>query len=265
MPNTRKVSPCKWRWDGKSRQLSKKLPRSLFYPKNRIKALVLEHIDENAITQLKNEGYNVEILAKSVEKQILEKQIEDVSLLGIRSRTHITKKVLARAQRLLAIGAFCIGIDQIDIPACTQRGIALFNAPFSNTRSVVELVMGEMIMLVRRISEKNIACHAGKWWKSAEGCFELRGKKLGIVGYGNIGSQLSVLAEALGMDVYFYDLLERPIPGNARRCRSLKHVLKIADFVSVHVDGRPGNRLLFGEKNFAVMKEGFPFPHCYRG
>jgi D-3-phosphoglycerate dehydrogenase len=165
----------------------------------------------------------------------------------------------------MAIGAFCIGTNQIDLEACADHGVIVFNAPYSNTRSVVEMAVGEIIMLARRTFERSTELHQGLWVKSAAGCTEIRGKKLGIVGYGNIGSQLSVLAEAVGMDVYYYDLVEKLPLGNATKCKSLVELLKTVDVVSVHVDGRASNRNLFGVKQFRLMKEGAFFLNLSRG
>ena len=168
--------------------------------------------------------------------------------------------MLDKSPRLLAVGAFCIGTNQIDLPAATRRGVAVFNAPFSNTRSVVELVIAEIVALTRRLIDKNGEMHAGTWSKSAAGAHEVRGRRLGIVGYGNIGSQLSVLAESLGMSVSFYDTADRLALGNARRCGSLDELLDWADVVTLHVDGRPDNRGLFGAGEFAAMRDGVVVP-----
>jgi D-3-phosphoglycerate dehydrogenase len=193
------------------------------------------------------------------------KQLDGVHVLGIRSRTNVTAEVLAQAPHLQAVGAFCIGTNQIDLPTATERGVAVFNAPFSNTRSVVELAVAEIIALTRRLTVQNDAMHAGQWRKSAKGSHELRGRTLGIVGYGKIGSQLSVLAEALGMRVQFFDTADRLALGNARRCLSMEELLADADVVTLHVDGRPGNSSLFGEAEFALMKPGAIFLNLSRG
>src|SRR4051794_15541370 len=174
-------------------------------------------------------------------------------MVGIRSTTRGTERVLAESPDLLAVGAFCIGTNQIDLAAAAQRGIAAFNAPYSNTRSVVELVIGEIIALARRLPEKTARMHAGVWDKSARGSHEIRGRTLGIVGYGNIGTQLSNVAEAIGMRVVFYDTKERLAHGNARKLDSLRDLLEVADVVSLHVDGRPGNAGFFGPDEFAAM------------
>jgi D-3-phosphoglycerate dehydrogenase len=185
--------------------------------------------------------------------------------LGIRSKTHVTERVLDAADRLIAIGAFCIGTNQIDVPAATEHGVTVFNAPFSNTRSVVELAIAEIIAMTRRLTEKNALMHNGVWDKSAEGAHEVRGRTLGIVGYGNIGTQLSVLAENLGMKVMFFDKADKLALGNARQCMSLKELLAESDVVTLHVDGRPTNESFFGESDFATMRQGSLFLNLSRG
>ena len=198
------------------------------------------------------------------EDELCEK-IKNVSVLGIRSKTQVTPKVLDNAQRLMAIGAFCIGTNQINLTEATKKGVAVFNAPFSNTRSVVELAIGEIILLIRNIVDKSARMHQGKWDKSARGSFEIRGKKLGIIGYGNIGAQLSVIAENLGMKVYYYDREEKLALGNATKCRSLDELLGIADVVTLHVDGRDLNTKLIGKQQFEKMKQGVIFLNLSRG
>jgi D-3-phosphoglycerate dehydrogenase len=188
-----------------------------------------------------------------------------VSVLGIRSKTQVTAKVLENANRLMVIGAFCIGTNQIDLKAATKKGVAVFNAPFSNTRSVVELAIAEMIMLIRNIPDKSAKMHVGKWDKSAKGSFEVRGKKLGIIGYGNIGTQLSVLAENLGMKVLFYDKEEKLAMGNAVKCKTLKELLNASDVITLHVDGRESNTNYVGQKEFEMMKKGVIFLNLSRG
>lgn len=242
-----------------------KMSRSLSYPKNRIKVLLLEGVHPTAVEIFEKEGYQVEYLTTALNEAELCEKIEDVNILGIRSKTHITEKVIKRARRLINVAAFCIGTNQIDLDACTKNGVAVFNAPFSNTRSVVELAIAEIIMLVRNLPDKARAMHAGRWEKSASGAHEVRGKKLGIIGYGNIGAQLSVVAEALGMIVYYYDLEDKLPLGNARRCDSLKELLNTVDVVTLHVDGRPENNHIFGEKEFAEMKDGAIFINLARG
>ncbi|WP_299819356.1 phosphoglycerate dehydrogenase [uncultured Pontibacter sp.] len=241
------------------------LPMAISYPKNRIKVLLLENIHPNAVELFTKEGYQIETAAGALNEQELCEQIKNVSILGIRSKTQVTAKVLQHANRLMSIGAFCIGTNQIDLDACLKAGITVFNAPFSNTRSVVELALGEIIMLSRRIFDKSIKMHQGVWDKSATGSTEVRDKKLGIVGYGNIGAQLSVLAEAMGMQVYYYDVVEKLQLGNARKCESLQELLQIADFVTLHVDGSKRNTNIFGKAEFDAMKPGAIFLNLSRG
>lgn len=242
-----------------------KLPMAISYPKNRIKALILENIHPDAVKTFETEGYRVEVVSRALSEKELCEKIKGVSILGIRSKTHVTAKVLEHANRLMVVGAFCIGTNQIDLEACARKGVVVFNAPYSNTRSVVELAISEMIMLIRRIPEMNVGMHQGVWNKSASRSYEIRGKKLGIVGYGNIGAQLSVLAEAMGMEVYYYDLVEKLALGNAQKVGSLEELLKKVDIVTLHVDGRPENQLFFGEKEFAHMKQGAIFLNLSRG
>ncbi|MCU0436985.1 MAG: phosphoglycerate dehydrogenase [Raineya sp.] len=242
-----------------------KLPMQVSYPKHRIKVLLLENVHPKAQEIFRNEGYQVEALKGALNEDELIEKIKDVSILGIRSKTNVTAKVLDHAERLIAIGAYCIGTNQIDLNTCMQKGIAVFNAPYSNTRSVVEMALGEMIILTRQIAEKSQKMHQGVWDKSANNSREIRGKKLGIVGYGNIGSQLSVLAEAMGMQVYFYDVVDKLSLGNAQKCNSLEELLQIADFVTLHVDGRKENENLIGENEFALMKQGVVFLNLARG
>lgn len=241
------------------------LPMSISYPKNRLKVLLLENIHNNAVELFKHEGYIVENISHALEEDELCKKIKDVSILCIRSKTELTKKVLEASTRLMAVGAFCIGTNQIALAECAERGIAVFNAPFSNTRSVVELAVGEMIMLMRNIFDKSVKLHNGEWDKSAKNCFEIRGKKLGIVGYGNIGSQLSVVAESLGMEVHFYDVVEKLALGNATKYESLHELLKKCDIISLHVDGNPNNNNLIAEAEFEAMKDGVILLNLSRG
>ncbi len=240
-------------------------PGSISYPKTRIQVLILENVHPSAAEQFDKEGYSVRTAPASLPEDELIRELPGVTLLGIRSRTRVSERVLKAADKLKAVGAFCIGTNQIDLDACSRGGVIVFNAPYSNTRSVVELAIGEILMLARRAFEKSARLHQGNWEKSAEGCFEVRGKKLGIVGYGNIGSQLSVVAEALGMDVYYYDIVEKLPLGNATKCGSMAELLKKADVVSVHVDGQPRNEMLFGDKQFRQMKAGAFFLNLARG
>lgn len=242
-----------------------KLNTAISYPKNRINVLLLENVHPVAIELLKAEGFNVETYHAAMTEEELCQRIKNVSVLGIRSKTMVTAKVLEHANRLMAIGAFCIGTNQIDLKEATKKGIAVFNAPFSNTRSVVELAVAEMIMLMRNIVDKSSKMHKGEWDKSAKGSFEVRGKKLGLIGYGNIGTQLSVIAESLGMKVLYYDTEERLSLGNAVKCKSMKEVLEQSDVISLHVDGRKTNANLIGAKEFAQMKKGVIFINLSRG
>ena len=242
-----------------------KLPMTLSYPKNRIKVLLLENPDPRAAELFRQEGYQVELVPGALDEEELLARIEGVSILGLRSKTQVTARVLAAANRLIAIGAFCIGTNQIDLPAAMKKGVAVFNAPFSNTRSVVELTLAELIVLARRIPEKNPKMHLGEWDKSAQGAFEIRGKTLGIVGYGNIGAQLSVVAEAVGLKVLYYDVAEKLQLGNAIKTRTLAEMLPLADIVSLHMDGRPENQDFFGAPEFALMKPGALFINNARG
>lgn len=239
--------------------------QQLSYPKNKINVLVLENIHPNAIEMFRQEGYNVEFHKSAMDENELIEKIKDVHLLCIRSKTNVTRKVLEHANRLLTVGAFCIGTNQIDLKACQEKGIVAFNAPYSNTRSVAELAIGEIIMLMRRIFDKSVGMHQGKWDKSANNSFEVRGKNLGIIGYGNIGKQLSILAEAMGMHVYYYDVVEKLTVGNAVKCKTLKELLNVSDVVSLHVDGRPDNKNFFGKAEFEEMKQGSYFLNLARG
>ena len=230
-----------------------------------MKALLLENIHPDAERLLTERGIEVSRVKGALDEDELRTALPGVQLLGIRSKTNVTRAVLDQCPELLAIGAFCIGTNQIDIPAASRNGTAVFNAPFSNTRSVVELVIAEIISLARHLTDKNSAMHAGVWDKSAKGAHEVRGRTLGIVGYGNIGSQLSVVAEALGMRVLFYDVADKLALGNARRCDSLDELLREAETVSLHVDGRPGNAGLFGADEFAKMRPRSLFLNLCRG
>lgn len=232
-------------------------------PKKRV--LLLENIHADARALLTEHGFHVESHQKAMSEPDLIRAIKGVSYLGIRSKTRVTQSVIDAADSLECIGAFCIGTNQIDLPACTKRGVAVFNAPYSNTRSVVELVIGEIIMLLRKAVDKSIDAHRGEWDKSANGCFEMRGKKLGIVGYGNIGSQLSVVAEALGMRVAFFDIAEKLALGNAQRMRSQKALLEWADIVTLHVDGRAENKNLIDATALKIMRKGSYLLNLSRG
>jgi D-3-phosphoglycerate dehydrogenase len=229
------------------------------------KALLLENIHPVAVENLEAAGFEVELRSASMSEDELVAALPGVTLLGIRSNTHITRRVLDSAPELTAIGCFCIGTNQVDLAAAAERGIAVFNAPYSNTRSVVELVIAEIISLARRLPEKTQKMHAGIWDKSAKGSHEVRGRTLGIVGYGNIGTQLSNLAEAMGMYVVFFDIADRLAHGNARRMPTMDALLAEADVVSLHVDGRPGNAGIFGDAQFRKMKPRSLFINAARG
>ena len=230
-----------------------------------MKALLLENIHPDAVRPLEDAGLEVIQQRSALGEGDLAAALPGVALLGIRSKTRVTEAVLAGAPDLLAVGAFCIGTDQIDLAGASARGVAVFNAPYSNTRSVVELTLAEVIALTRRLTEKDQAMHTGRWDKSATGAHEVRGRTLGIVGYGNIGAQLSVVSEALGMRVVFYDTADKLALGNARRCVSMDELLEVSDVVSLHVDGRPSNSSLFGEKEFSQMRPGALFLNLCRG
>ncbi len=241
------------------------LPMAISYPKSRIKVLLLENIHPKAKALFEQEGYQVELRSGALSEEELIEAIKGVSILGIRSKTNVTRAVLEHANRLMAVGAFCIGTNQIDLDACAEQGIVVFNAPFSNTRSVVELALGEMILLLRRIPVASNLLHEGKWEKSAKGSREVRGKKLGLIGYGNIGAQLSVVAEALGMQVIYYDVVEKLAMGNATKVQTMEALLEEADIISMHVDGRKENYHLIGEAEFALMRDGVVFLNLSRG
>lgn len=227
------------------------------YPKEKINILFLENISDVAVKYFNDKGYaNVRKLNGALSEEQLIREIKNVHLVGIRSKTKLTAKVLAAAEKLQAIGCFCIGINQVDLAAATSHGIAVFNAPYSNTRSVAELVIGSSIMLIRKIIDKNKAAHQGIWLKEATGSYELRGKTLGIIGYGNIGSQLSVLAEGLGMKVIFYDTETKLPLGNAESKKSLKEVVSLADIVSLHVPEIASTKNLINKNNLKFFKKG---------
>lgn len=226
------------------------------YPKEKIRILLLENISDRAVKKFTDAGYSqVEKKTKALSEEELVQAIKNVHLLGIRSKTHITPAVLQAAKKLQAIGCFCIGVNQVHLQKATENGIAVFNAPYSNTRSVAELVIGAAIMLIRRIPDKNTAAHAGIWLKDARGSHELRGKTLGIIGYGNIGSQVSVLAEALGMKVIFYDVETKLPLGNATDMKSLKDVLSNADVVTLHVPETSQTKNLINKNNIRQFKQ----------
>jgi D-3-phosphoglycerate dehydrogenase len=235
--------------------MSKSKPTS--YPKDKIKILLLENISDVSVEEFKEAGYtNVKKLSAALDEKELIQEIKDVHLLGIRSKTQVTEKVLARANKLLGIGCYCIGINQVNIKSATENGVAVFNAPHANTRSVAELVIGLSIMLIRKITDKSAAAHKGIWQKDAKGSFELRGKTLGIIGYGNIGSQVSVMAEAMGMDVIYFDAESKLPHGNARQIRSLRELMKRSNIVTLHVPSEASTRYMINAETLAYMKKG---------
>jgi D-3-phosphoglycerate dehydrogenase / 2-oxoglutarate reductase len=230
-----------------------------------VRVLLLENIHPVAAAAFEKAGFEVDARPGSMSPDELVAALPGVDVLGIRSNTRVTADVLAASESLVTVGCFCIGTNQVDLDAATARGIGVFNAPFSNTRSVVELVIGEIVALARRLPEKTQRLHAGIWDKSARGSHEVRGRTLGIVGYGNIGTQLSNVAESIGLRVIFYDRVDRPAHGNARRVRSMAELLAQSDIVSLHVDGRPGNAGIFGADELAAMKPGSLFINASRG
>jgi D-3-phosphoglycerate dehydrogenase / 2-oxoglutarate reductase len=240
------------------------LPETSF-PKNKIRVLLLENIHPSAHALINEQGFQLEACASALSEPELLEKIRDVHVLGIRSKMQITQPVLAEARRLLAVGAFCIGTNQVDLDAANRRGVPVFNAPFSNTRSVAELVVSEVIALARRLVDRSRDMHEGRWRKVATACYEVRGKTLGIVGYGHIGTQVGVLAEALGMQVVFYDILPRLPIGNNRPENSLQSVLAQSDFVTLHVPETPATRHLIGEAEIAQMKPGAYLLNLSRG
>ncbi|MBI3140072.1 MAG: phosphoglycerate dehydrogenase [Sphingobacteriales bacterium] len=236
------------------------------YPKEKIRILFLENISDTAVKNFRHHGYvKVDKITRALTEDELIQEIRDVHILGIRSKTMVTKKVLEAAKKLQAIGCFCIGVNQVDLKSATRNGVVVFNAPYSNTRSVAELVIGLAIMLIRRIPDKNKAAHEGIWMKEAKNSFELRGKTLGIVGYGNIGSQVSVLAEAMGMKVIFYDVETKLPLGNAEDARSLKELLGRADVVTLHVPETAQTKNLINKSNLKYCKKGSILINYARG
>src|SRR5690554_2731966 len=241
-------------------------PQPTSLAKNRIQILLLEGVHDSAVEVLKQHGYNnIKTLKTSLNEDELCEAIKDVHFIGIRSRTQLTAKVFAAAEKLAAVGCFCIGTNQVDLAAARDNGVVVFNAPFSNTRSVAELVLAEIIMLLRRIPEKNAAAHRGGWDKAAKGSFEVRGKVLGIVGYGHIGTQLGILAEQLGMQVRYYDIETKLSLGNALQLSSLKELFKQADVVTLHVPETPQTQWMIGTEELAQMKPGALFINASRG
>ena len=241
------------------------LPRNLSYPKNRIKILLLENVHPIAFDNLSEDGFSVELIDRSLTENELIEKIRGVHVLGIRSKTQLTAKVLDAANKLLVVGAFCIGTKQIDLDYCKKKGVVVFNAPYSNTRSVVELAIGQIIMLMRNIFPRSVEIHNGQWNKTASNSREVRGKNLGIIGYGNIGKQLSVLAESIGMRVYYYDLEDRLALGNAVKCNTLEDLLNVSDVVSLHIDDSKSNKNFIGERELNQMRDGAVFINLSRG
>ncbi|MBF7682830.1 phosphoglycerate dehydrogenase [Acinetobacter sp. B5B] len=242
------------------------MSQPLSLDKDKIRFLLLEGVHQNAINTLNAAGYtNIEYHKTALEGDALKEAVKDAHFIGIRSRTQLTEDVFAAADKLIAVGCFCIGTNQVDLDAAMKRGIPVFNAPFSNTRSVAELVLAETILLLRGVPEKSMSCHRGGWQKTAVGSFEARGKTLGIVGYGSIGSQLSVLAESLGMHVIYYDTVTKLPMGNARQVGSLNELLETADVVTLHVPDLPSTRNFFTKVQFDKMKQGSIFINAARG
>ena len=239
--------------------------KKLSFPKNKIKVLLLEKIDTIAKSIFEKEGYEIKTFDTSFNEKELSEKIKDISILGIRSKTIITKKVLQSANRLLSIGAYCIGTNLINLKECQKKGVIVFNAPYSNTRSVVEIVIAQIIILMRNIIIKSNQMHKGIWKKDSINSYEIRNKTLGIIGYGNIGSQLSVIAESLGLKVIYYDILDKLSIGNAKRYDSMKKLLKECDILSIHVDGREKNTNLIGDKEINLMKKGAILINYSRG
>ena len=239
--------------------------KKLSYPKEKINVLLLENVDEVARKTFVEEGYNVETISSSLnEKELIEK-IKKVSIIGIRSKTILNKKILSNAKRLLVIGAFCIGTNQIDLDFTKKKGIIVFNAPYSNTRSVVEIVIGQIILIIRNIVEKNNQMHKGIWKKNSDNSYEIRNKVLGIIGYGNIGSQLSIIAESIGMKVIYYDKKEKLSLGNAKKYKSLNQLIKASNILSIHVDGKKENTNLIDKNEFNIMNKGTILINYSRG
>lgn len=239
---------------------------NLSLAKDKIRILLLEGVHENAVRIFENAGYsNIEFHKKALDEDVLKEKIKDAHIVGIRSRTQLSKEVLACAEKLVCIGCYCIGTNQVDLRTALSKGVPVFNAPYSNTRSVAELVLGEAIMLMRGIPAKSAKCHEGGWLKSAVGSYEIRGKTLGIIGYGHIGSQLSILAEAIGFKVVYFDVVNKLPLGNATPCESMDQLLQTADVVSLHVPDTAETRNMIGAREFGEMKAGAHFINAARG
>ena len=235
------------------------------FPKDQIKVLLLENIHPFAIEAFKSEGFQVEALSESLNPQLLKEKIQDVHVLGIRSKTQVSEDTLSSARRLLTLGCFCIGTNQVDLKSAKMRGVPVFNAPFGNTRSVAEMTIAEIISLARQLNQRNMEVHQKIWKKTSSGCYEVRGKTLGIIGYGHIGSQLSTLAEALGMRVVYFDILSKLPLGNAKVCHSLHDLLQASDFVTLHVPETPQTLRMMGTTQFKLMKKGSYLINASRG
>jgi D-3-phosphoglycerate dehydrogenase / 2-oxoglutarate reductase len=235
------------------------------FPKDQIKVLLLENVHASAHELFRGEGFKLEALPGALSSDELARRIEDVHVLGIRSKTRVTDNVLAHARRLLALGCFCIGTNQVDLAGANKRGIPVFNAPFSNTRSVAEMIMAEIVMLSRRLGDRSREMHAGQWRKIATGSFEVRGKTLGIVGYGHIGRQVGVIAEALGMRVMFFDVAAKLSMGNNRSTKTLDELLAQSDFITLHVPETPQTKGMMGEHELATMRAGSYLLNASRG
>ncbi|MBX7198134.1 MAG: phosphoglycerate dehydrogenase [Rhodospirillaceae bacterium] len=242
------------------------MAEKLSLPKNKIKVLLLENIHKNAVELFKRNGYgSVELVHEALDAEALKKKIKNVHIIGIRSRTKLTKDVLEAAEKLMTVGCFCIGTNQVDLTTAKRMGIPVFNAPYSNTRSVAELVIAEIIMLFRGIPQRSWGAHEGDWDKSVKGAREIRGKVVGIVGYGHIGTQLSVIAEAMGMQVRFYDIVDKLAIGNAQACASLDELLSIADVVTMHVPETPETKNMMNAARLKKMKKGSYLINAARG
>jgi D-3-phosphoglycerate dehydrogenase len=234
--------------------------------KDKIRFLLLEGVHQSAVDIIKAAGYtNIEYHTKALPEAELKAKIADAHFIGIRSRTQLTRDIINEGKKLAAIGCFCIGTNQVDLQAALEQGIAVFNAPYSNTRSVAEMVLAEAILLLRGIPAKNAACHRGGWIKSAENCYEIRGKKLGIIGYGSIGTQLSILAEGLGMKVYFHDVVAKLSLGNAVQVESLNELLSLCDIVSLHVPETPATKDMIAAPQLALMRQNSILINAARG
>jgi D-3-phosphoglycerate dehydrogenase len=248
-----------------SRYIAPMSQQTTSFPKNQIKVLLLENIHNNAIELFSREGYQVETLTKALNEAELKEKIRDVHVLGIRSKTQISASLLKEAKRLLTVGCFCIGTNQVEVDAAKALGIPVFNAPFGNTRSVAEMIISEIIMLSRQLGQRSMELHQKTWKKVSDGCFEVRGKTLGIIGYGNIGTQVSGLAEALGMRVLFFDVVSKLPLGNAKAANSLQELLEHSDFVTLHVPATPQTKKMFGKEQLSQMKKHSYLINASRG